>query len=73
MITTAEAIDADVLRIRHDFQELPGLVVTVAQTARLCAVSTAHATRLLETLEVEGFLAKSPNGAYRRAAPPTGD
>lgn len=73
MIAIADAIDADVLRIRHEFLEMPGLVLTVAQTARLYAVSTAHAKTLLETLEAEGFLVSGPNGAYRRSTPPTGD
>ena len=54
MIALADAIDADVLRIRYEFLEMPGLVRTVAQTARLYAVSTAHAKTLLETLEAEG-------------------
>jgi len=73
MIALADAIDADVLRIRHEFLEMPGLVLTVAQTARLYALSTAHAKTLLEALESEGFLASGPNGAYRRATPHTGD
>ena len=73
MIALADAIDADVLRVRHEFLEMPGLVLTVAQTARLYTVSTAHANALLETLEAEGFLVSSPNGAYRRSTPPTYD
>lgn len=73
MIAFADAIDADVLRIRHEFLEMPGLVLTVAQTARLYALSTAHARALLEALEADGFLAGGPNGVYRRATPHTGD
>lgn len=73
MIAFADAIDADVLRIRYEFLEMPGLVLTVAQTARLYAVSTAHAKTLLETLEAEGFLVSGPTGAYRRSTPPTCD
>jgi Fic family protein len=73
MIAFADAIDADVLRIRYEFLEMPGLVLTVAQTARLYAVSTAHAKTLLETLEAEGFLVSGPTGAYRRPTPPTCD
>lgn len=73
MIALADAIDADVLRMRHEFLEMPGLMLTVAQTARLYAVSTAHANTLLETLEGEEFLVSGPNGAYRRSTPPTCD
>jgi DNA-binding IscR family transcriptional regulator len=73
MITIGDAIDRDVLRIRHDFLELPALVLTVAQTARLHALSTEHAKTLLESLEAEGFLVRGPNGAYRRSTQPTCD
>jgi hypothetical protein len=73
MIVMADAIDADVLRIRHEFLEMPGLAQTVAQTACLYALSMAHAKTLLETLEAEGFLIGGPNGAYRRTTPPTDD
>jgi hypothetical protein len=52
---------------------MPGLVLTAAQTARLYALSAAHAKVLLEGLEAEGFLAGSPSGVYRRSTPPTGD
>jgi Fic family protein len=72
MISFASAIDADVLRIRHEFLELPGLVLTVAQTARLYSLSTAHAKIMLDTLETEGFLVSAAD-SYRRATPPTGD
>jgi hypothetical protein len=71
MIVIGDAIDRDVLRIRHDFLDIPALVLTAAQTARLHALSTEHAKKLLETLEVEGFLVSGPNGAYRRSAPPS--
>jgi hypothetical protein len=73
MIAIADAIDADVLRIRHEFLEMPELVLTVAQTARLYAVSTAHAKALLEILEAQGFLVSGPNSAFRRSTPPTCD
>ncbi len=73
MIALADAIDADVLRIRHEFLEMPELVLTVAQTARLYAVSTAHAKALLEILEAQGFLVSGPNSAFRRSTPPTCD
>ena len=73
MLCLAEAIDADALRIRHEFLDMPGLVLTVLQTARLYALSATHARALLDTLEAEGFLVSGPGGAYRRGMPPTGD
>ena len=66
MIVLADAIDADVLRIRHEFLEMPGHVLTVAQTACLYSLSPAHAKTLLQTLEAEGFLVSGHDGAYRR-------
>ncbi len=72
MIVIAGAIDADVLRIRHEFLEMPGLVLTAAQTARLYSLSTAHAKLMLDALEAERFLV-SAAGSYRRATPLTCD
>ena len=73
MIVTAGAIAADVLRIRHEFLEMPGLVLTVAQTARLYGLSMTHARALLEALESDGFLISGPGDVYRRATPLTLD
>lgn len=73
MVRVAEAIDADALRIRHEFLDMPGLVLTVAQTARLYALSTAHARALLDELVDEGFLVGGAAGGYRRSTPLTGD
>jgi Fic family protein len=73
MILHGEAIDADTLRIRGDFLEMPGLVLTVPQTSRLYGLSTAHATALLDGLVAEGFLVTCGNGTYRRATPPLCD
>ena len=50
MIALADAIDADALRLRSEFLEMPMLILTVAQTARLCDLSRAHAQRLLDAL-----------------------
>jgi DNA-binding IclR family transcriptional regulator len=71
MIAIGDAIDADVLRIRHEYLSMPGLVLTVAQTARLHALTPAHAKALLETLQAEGFLVSGADGAYRHSPPPT--
>ena len=73
MLVFAEAIDADALRVRHEFLDMPGLVLTVAQTARLYGLSAAHAKALLDALERDGFLVGGSGGAYRRSQPPTCD
>jgi DNA-binding IclR family transcriptional regulator len=69
VIHFAEPIEADVLRIRHEFLEAPGLRLSAATAARLVGVSLAHASELLEELEQEGFLMRTGAGVYRRAEP----
>ncbi len=56
MITIADPIEADALRIRHEFLQTPDLELTVPQVAALLGVSMVHASDLLRTLEREGFL-----------------
>jgi len=67
MIALADAIDADALRLRHEFLTMPGLILTVAQTARLLDLSRPHAQRLLDALEGEGFITGGRVGLYRRS------
>ncbi len=69
MITIAKPIEADVLRIRHEFLEMSGLRLTVSQTACLVGVSLAHATVMLDALVDEEFLMRTTDGAYWRAPP----
>ena len=73
MIALADGLDADVQRLRQEFVEMPGLVLTVAQAARLYGLPTAHAKTLLCTLESDGFLIGGSSGDYRRSTPPTCD
>lgn len=53
-------------RIRAEFLEMPGLTLTVAQAARLWAVDTIEAKRLLAELSSTGFLMRNAAGSYRR-------
>ena len=50
MVIFADAIDADVLRIRHEFLDMPGLALTVPQTARLYDLSASHARAMLDRI-----------------------
>jgi DNA-binding IclR family transcriptional regulator len=70
MIVPGDPIDQDALRVRNEFLEVPGLIVSVPQVARLFGLRSAHASAILETLERERFLAQNANGAYQ-LAPPT--
>jgi hypothetical protein len=69
MITTGSAVDADLLRLRHEFLTMPALVLTPAQAARLLDVRVGHALEILTTLEDEGWLIQSRTGSYRRSEP----
>ena len=66
MIVLEEPIDRDSLRLRNEFLEMPGLAVTVPQTARLFGIRTDRAVEMLERLEREGFLMRDVHGAFRR-------
>jgi Fic family protein len=66
MVIFAEAIDADVLRIRNEYLEMPGMHLTAPQAARLTGVTLAHAIAMLEELEDEGFLIRAADGTYHR-------
>ena len=61
-------IERDTLRLRSEFLEMPGLIVTVPQAARMFGVRLDHAAEMLNLLEREGFLTHNAVGAYRRAA-----
>ncbi|HEY7288577.1 MAG TPA: hypothetical protein VH583_01985 [Vicinamibacterales bacterium] len=66
MIAHAPSIDADQLRLRHEFLAMPGLVLTVPQTARLLGVRRVTAENLLMSLEADGFLMRVGVETYRR-------
>ena len=69
MTVRTEPINADVLRLRHEFIDLPGLRLTVDQVARLLGVSLARADDLVEELVLEGFLEPDDSGPARYGRP----
>ena len=69
MVATGSAIDADILTLRHEFLRTPALAVTVSEVARLFGLRGEQAAAVLTTLEKEGWLTRSPAGAYRRLEP----
>jgi hypothetical protein len=66
MITVAAPIDADVLRIRHEFISLPDLHTSVEDVAALLSVLSRRATSLLESLVRDRLLQKADRGTYAR-------
>ena len=66
MILLADPTDLDSLRLRSEFLEMPGLAITIRQTARLVGVRTDRAAEMLDALEHEGFLTHERDGTYHR-------
>ncbi len=56
-----------VQRIREEFDEAPGLQVTVTEGARFWALDLDTCAVVLASLQQSGFLVRSPIGRYRRA------
>jgi hypothetical protein len=67
MITYAEPIDADTLRIRHEFLSQPDLCVSADVAAGFLGVPLRHASLIMESLVFERFLARTPDGRYVRS------
>jgi predicted transcriptional regulator of viral defense system len=67
MITDAEPIDADALRIRHEFLSAPHLRLSVDDVVAQLHVQPRHAMLLLESLVWEGFLGRTFDGQYIRS------
>lgn len=55
------------VRIRGEFNEMPGLCLTLQQARRLWALDDATCARVLERLTSEGFLRRNATGIYLRS------
>jgi hypothetical protein len=60
----AESTQAYTLRVRREFEEMPGLHLTVAQAARLFGLAPEVAHAVLEDLRRASALACSARGTY---------
>jgi hypothetical protein len=81
MITAQTTIDRDsttdarrpvslLRRIRAEYEEMPGLTLTVPQAARLWSLTASESLDVLSDLVGSGFLIRDRRGAYRRAGCP---
>jgi hypothetical protein len=68
-LAAAASADRDLGTLRAEYQELPGLRLTLPQVARLLDVDRESAAALVGQLEVEGLLLQTAGGIYRRSAP----
>ena len=55
-------------RVRGEFREMPGLVLTLAQAARLWSLDAVTCTEVLSHLVGSGFLCRRADGAFCRAS-----
>lgn len=55
-----------VSRVRDEFAALPGLLLTTEQARLVFDLDRDMCERVLDTLESEGFLGRTPQGAFRR-------
>jgi predicted transcriptional regulator of viral defense system len=66
VIAIAEPIDADALRIRHEFLSRPDLRTSIEAVAVLLDLHPHHAREVLDSLASEGFLSRTEDGRYVR-------
>ena len=59
-------MSSDVARIRNEYIEMPGLVLTLPQAARLWGLSESRSALLLSMLVETGFLICDKKTIYRR-------
>lgn len=57
-------------RIRAEYQEAPGLRLTVAQAARFWGLDPATCEQAFQKLEAAGFLVRRGDGSYQDARRP---
>ena len=58
------------LRMRAEFIEMPGLMLTLPQAARLWCVAAPEAKAALNEMIGDGFLLRDAHGRYRRRGCP---
>ena len=63
---STSTFESDVSRIREEFATLPGLALTPEQARLVFDLDRPTVERILDTLIVEGFLTRTPQGAFRR-------
>lgn len=59
-------MSSDVSRIQNEYVEMPGLVLTLPQAARLWGLSESRSAHLLSMLVETGFLICDKKTVYRR-------
>lgn len=60
-------LQAVMSRVRSEFNEMPGLRLTVKQAMRLWSMDAALCERVVEALVQSAFLRPTPGGAFVRS------
>ena len=64
-----EAVSLNLVqRIREEFEEVPGLRLTIREAARFWGLDEETCEHVLAELLVTGFLARGGDGRYRQTA-----
>ena len=66
VVAKPSTMSTDVARIRNEYVEMPGLVLTLPQAARLWGLSENRSALLLSMLVETGFLICDKKTVYRR-------
>jgi hypothetical protein len=66
MVARESSIDALLHRVRSEYLEMPGQRLTLAQAARLWNLDRTTCGRVLHTLTLQKFLARTVAGTYVR-------
>jgi len=61
----SDGVEHDLLTLRQEFLDMPGLCLTAPQATRLLGVPSEEAAFLLTTLQEDGYLFRSANGLFR--------
>jgi hypothetical protein len=71
MTTRPAAVSAqhELVKLRQEYESMPGMCLNIQQAARLVGVDRECATHLLDELEAEGLLLQAAGGIYRRSSP----
>ena len=62
----SEARSSDIVRVRAEYVEMPGLSLTARQAARLWGLDARRSDHVLSILVDSGFLRCDGQGRYRR-------
>jgi CheY-like chemotaxis protein len=68
-VVRASAPSEAAARVRDEFGALPGLALTAEQARLVFDLDRDMCDRILDALVAEGFLARTPQGAYRHRSP----